>query len=189
MKKSLIVCFFICVIANLEIKAQSKAFGVKGGINIANLTGDVNSAVTSRVAFHSGIFIEIFIVDKFSVQPELLYSSQGYKFNSEIIGSNDYLKLPLIGKFYPINDLFVEMGPHVGYLLSANEKDATSKVSVTDSYKSIDVGLSFGAGYKISSVGLAMGLRYDLGLARVLDTNDLSRIKNGVFQIYTAYQF
>lgn len=55
----------------------------------------------SKVSFHLGGVAEIPITDKISVQPELLYSSQGTKWNFGTGNDNlklDYLNLPLFGK-------------------------------------------------------------------------------------------
>ena len=62
--------------------AQDVRFGVKGGLNIATLTGDVQDAST-KVGFHVGGFAEIKVSDKFAVQPELLFSTQGAKSDEE----------------------------------------------------------------------------------------------------------
>ncbi|RZL41864.1 MAG: PorT family protein, partial [Pedobacter sp.] len=56
--------------------AQEIDYGVKGGLNIANLTGDIENA-KSKVSLHVGGFVQFKVNEKFSVQPELLYSQQG----------------------------------------------------------------------------------------------------------------
>lgn len=66
------------------ICAQDKkdmSFGIKGVLNISsisNVEGDgLNSS--SLVGFHAGFFGEFMISDKFAIQPEVLYSTQGVK--------------------------------------------------------------------------------------------------------------
>lgn len=58
--------------------AQDVSYGVKGGLNLSNLSGDIEDA-KSLFGAHVGAFAEIKITDKFSVQPELLFSMQGAK--------------------------------------------------------------------------------------------------------------
>lgn len=172
----------LCTIA----KAQSTGFGVKGGLNIASLNGDVNDNVKSRATFHAGVFVEIEISDLFSIQPELLYSSQGYKFG-DVKGINSYLNIPIMAKVYPIEGLNIEIGPQLGYLLSAKEKDTNNSQDAKEGYKSLDFGLTFGAGFKLADYNLIFGLRYNLGLSNILENNN--NIKNGVFQVSVGYLF
>ncbi len=177
----LVVSFF-----HQSLFSQDVAFGVRGGLNLANLTGDVNDNVKGRTAFHIGALAEIELTDQFYLQPELQYSSQGFKLG-DVTGANDYLNLPIMGKFYPIDFLYLETGPQIGFLLSANEKDDNNKESTKDAYKGTDFAWNFGAGYKLTDIGLSFGIRYNLGFTDVLDVEDDASIKNGVFQISVSY--
>lgn len=69
------------------VNEQEVTFGAKAGVNFANVTGDVENA-DSKIGFHVGRIVEIAISEKFSIQPELLYSAKGYKseFTEEFIG-------------------------------------------------------------------------------------------------------
>ena len=49
-----------------------------------NMTGDDAEGTDSRTSIHLGVTAEIAISDVFSIQPELLYSGQGYKADSVI---------------------------------------------------------------------------------------------------------
>lgn len=189
MKKtiSLLILTILCVSLSTKLYAQTTDFGVKGGLSIPSLTGDVNDNVKSRVAFHAGLFAEVSFSDMFSIQPELLYSSQGYKFVDDK-GINDYLNVPIMGKFYPIEGFHIEMGPQFGFLLSAKEKGKSRTQDVKEGYKTFDFGLNFGTGYKLTDYNLLFGVRYNLGLTNVLKDNS-SKIKNGVFQISVGYLF
>lgn len=73
--------------------------------------------------------MEFPISERFSFQPELLYSGQGFTMltrNQDNIFDTDenvefqlaYLQLPLMAKFYLIEGLFIEAGPQFGYKLS-----------------------------------------------------------------------
>ena len=185
--------------------AQDIKFGVKAGVNVATLTGDVDD-LTTRFSLHIGGVAEIPITDKLSFQPELLYSSQGAEvdeglgfggvsFNTKI--KLDYINVPLMAKYYVIDNLGVEFGPLVGFLVSAKVDydgdsgfdDESDSEDVKDNYKSIDFGLAAGASYKLD-FGLNFGIRYNLGLA---DINDIdgsdSKLHNGVLQVSVGYMF
>jgi len=170
-----------------ELNAQASQFGVKGGLNFSSLIGDINDNVKSRISFHIGLVVELAISDMLSVQPEILYSSQGYKFNN-VIGINDYINVPIVAKFYPVERLSIEIGPQLGILISSLEKDDNASVDVKEVYNTVDFGLDFGVGYKLD-MGFNVGMRYNLGLAKTLDINNNTGIKNGVFQLYFEYFF
>lgn len=189
MKK--ITLSIIAVLAFGFTNAQEVKFGVKGGLNIANLGGDIEDN-KSLVGFHIGGFAEIKLTDKFAVQPELLFSTQGTKFDGDGDGKYNfsYLNVPVMAKFYVADKFSLEAGPQIGFLLSAKAKAGDEDEDVKDSFKSIDFGVNFGAGYDFTE-NLSAGIRYNLGLANILDTeegND-TKIKNSVFSLSVGYKF
>ena len=188
--------------------AQETKFGVKGGVNFANLSGDIEDNST-KVGFNVGSFVEIKISDKFSLQPELLFSTQGTKeeysetFNGTTINYDSklnlsYLNIPVMAKFYVADKFSLEAGPQIGFLLSAKTKtevtDGTNSSSEEEDFKdnveSTDFGLNFGAGYDFTS-NLSAGFRYNLGLSNVAKTEagDDTKIKNTVLSVSLAYKF
>jgi len=93
MKKLFIAA--IAVLAFGSANAQETKFGVKAGLNFSNFTGDVENN-SMKVGFHVGGLVNIKVSDKFSVQPELLYSGQGAKFDGGVTVSADYLNIPVM---------------------------------------------------------------------------------------------
>ncbi|GGD29732.1 porin family protein [Flavobacterium orientale] len=176
--------------------AQEVSYGVKGGLNLSNLTGDVEDS-KSLFGAHVGAFAEIKITDKFSVQPELLFSMQGAKqeftyfesFEGFTIEETEqttiklgYLNLPIMAKFYATENFSLEAGPQIGFLLSAKVdfeytyretfegvtevETESGSVDIKDEVKSIDFGFGFGAAYKFTE-NLSVGARYTLGLSSI----------------------
>jgi hypothetical protein len=201
MRKINFLLFVILAAFGFTIQAQSVDFGVKAGLNLASITGDDTSGLDSRTAFHFGVVAEISVSDKFSVQPELLYSAQGAKesFLGESIKVNfDYLTLPIMAKFYVSKGFSLEAGPQLGFLMSSKIKAVGESEDLKDITKGIDFGLDFGVGYKMDS-GLNFGARYNLGLSNFWDipsgTVDpefgIGDIKNqnAVIQLYVGYFF
>ncbi len=202
MKKLFLAAF--AVFAFASVNAQEVKFGAKAGVNLASIGGDAEDA-DARTSFHVGGVAEIVISDKFSVQPELLFSSQGAKseytedfgefgsFDVEEKLKLSYLNLPVMAKYYVAEGFSLEAGPQIGFLLSADaevEVDGESEEEdVKDEFKSIDFGLGFGAGYKLDN-GLNFSARYTLGLANIAeDAGDDFSIQNNVFQISVGYMF
>ncbi|MGB5821999.1 MAG: porin family protein [Saonia sp.] len=184
MKKAflLILITFIC---SVNVNAQKIQFGAKAGINFATISGDNTSDIESITKFESfGLVAEIPLSEKFSFQPELMYSVQGFDSDEDLV-LLDYLNLPLMGKYYVTKGLSLEAGPQIGYLLSA-EREGTD---VEDSFTAFDIGVNFGIGYKIDN-GINFGARYNLGLSDINDIDGLSvKNRNGVFQLYIGYFF
>ncbi|KIA99659.1 hypothetical protein OA88_19535 [Flavobacterium sp. JRM] len=202
MKK--ITLSIIAVLAFGFSNAQEVRFGVKGGINLSTLTGDIYDA-SSKVGFQVGGFAEIKLSDKFFVQPELLYSTQGakskvsaYDFSSESNFKFGYLNVPVMAKYYVMDKFSLEAGPQIGFLVSAKNDysysvlgyNESGKEDVKDQFKSIDFGVNFGAGYDFTE-NISAGVRYNLGLSNITDfgDGDNAKFKNSVFSLSVGYKF
>ncbi len=180
------------------VNAQEKedmSFGVKGGLNISSITNsDVDGMDSnSMVGVHIGLFGEFKIADKFAIQPELLYSTQGVKLEESGFDADlkvDYINIPVMAKYYVAKDFSLEFGPQIGFVASAKIKSGGESVSIKDDVKSIDLSLGFGAAYNITDKFM-VGARYNLGLTRLqkeLEPGE-SDSKNSVFQISVGYKF
>lgn len=177
---------------------ESLQIGVKGGYNYSSLS-IADKLDTFKAdglhGFHLGLFVEVPIMDKLSVQPEVVYSTQGdsYSYKNQIsvasftnsleIEANyklNYLNVPIMFKYYVIDGLSIDFGPQIGFLSSSNIKGKVTLTSGSqtqekeytidgkDYIKSIDYGLGLGATYKIEAIeGLAISARYNLGLSDI----------------------
>ncbi|CAM4130720.1 porin family protein [Zobellia nedashkovskayae] len=186
MKK--LVFFLTALLTITAINAQDFNFGVKGGINIASVGGSAYSSLGSlgtKVSFHLGGVAEFPITEKISVQPELLYSSQGTRWNYGTNDDNlklDYINLPILGKYYILEGLSAEAGPLVGFLLSTNEDD-------DDRFNSLDIAFAIGASYKLNE-NMFFSLRYNKGIANINDDSYTGgKSQNNVFQLSAGYAF
>lgn len=196
MKKNILMVVMVFTVG--FVNAQGKedmAFGIKGGLNISTITNADVDGVNSKslVGFHVGFFGEFVLSDKFSIQPEVLYSTQGTKIEFEGIKGDlklDYIAIPVMAKYYVADSFSLELGPQIGFLVSAKAKSGGESEDVKDELKSTDVSLNFGLGYDITE-NFMIGARYNLGLTRLQDEllpgEDES--KNSVFQISIGYKF
>ena len=131
------------------------------------------------------------ISDKFSLQPALLYSQQGFKTGtSNDVVKLDYINIPILAKYY-ISDVFsLEVGPQFGFLLSSkyNSKEQADiiddspqdkrvlleEVDLKEFFKKTDFGLNFGLNYQLKN-GFGFNTRYNLGLKDIFDySNSIS---------------
>ena len=183
MKKFLLLAV-VTVLGFANVNAQEIKFGAKGGLNFASVTGDNTKGIDVVTSFNFGVVSEIPVSEKFSFQPELMYSGQGYSFNDNTIELS-YLNIPLMGKYYLTKGLSVEAGPQVGFLLAAKNE----KTNVKDSFNTFDFGVNFGLGYKLDN-GLNFGVRYNMGLTDINNVdNSSAKNKNSVFQVSVGYFF
>jgi len=196
----------------LAPKAHAQ-FGVKGGVNFAQLKGRSGEDASYKTFYHVGILYQANILGPLSIQPELQYSVQGSDLKGAFTDYETklhYFTVPVLAKV-TVGPIFVEAGPQFGYLVSANQDGKVQVVSTvsstngtptpnyaqvdreaTDQYKRADFSLAAGAGLKFGS--LSLGGRYVAGLNDINDAKNLSgindpRLKNRVFQVYAAIQF
>ena len=185
MKKTLIIFIAtgIGAFANAQKTKQDEGIklGIKGGLNISNLMGDVED-VAIRTSIHAGLVAEIIVSDNFSIQPELLYSGQGASDTSEGGGrlKLDYITLPVLAKFPIAKSLSLETGPQIGFLISAKNKTNESNEKIPN-VKTIDFGLNAGLNYELNN-GVFFQARYNLGLTDIGVAGDNNRASNAVIQ-------
>ncbi|MBK0371187.1 porin family protein [Flavobacterium agrisoli] len=181
--KKIILGVLLTVASMTQMQAQLLQIGVKGGVNFANLTGsDIQTdGITS---FHAGLVSEIKLLENFSVQPELLYSTQGAKLTSDVLNTEfknelGYISIPVLAKFYVADRLSLEVGPQASFLVSEkNDLDIENS-------ETFDFSLVGGLGYKITD-GFFVQARYGLGLTDVAPDAD---VKNSVFQLSAGFMF
>lgn len=212
--KKVILSLFALAAMGLSANAQQVVkFGPKAGVNFANLNGLEDTDM--KIDFHVGAFAEIFFTDKFALQPEIIFSNQGTKSldsYSETIGgvafqyededkwNLGYINVPIMAKYYVIDGLAVELGPQIGFLMSAKNKyeytasamgvSETDKgeEDIKDALNSIDFGLGVGASYNLDN-GFFAGARYNLGFSDIIKDNEGDAVKNGVIQVSVGYKF
>jgi opacity protein-like surface antigen len=199
MKKIILSSLFVLAVSFTY--AQKAQFGIKGGLNSSNFSGDTEGIdFKSRIGFNLGAFAAIKLSEKITLQPEILYSTQGAKavnvsaLYDDIIYTGDvkfnlsYINVPVMIKYYVADKFNLEAGPQIGFLTSAKTStklDGSSQSvdeDVKDSFESVDFGLNFGAGYDFTK-NFSAGIRYNLGLANIAKTEsgDNSKIHNNVF--------
>jgi hypothetical protein len=91
-----------------------------------------NYDFNSITSFHAGAFVELKLMDTFSLQPELLYSTAGSKLSGvgeDIENKLGYLSVPVMARVYLIpNRLSFDFGPQASFLLNEAEN-----VDISDS--------------------------------------------------------
>jgi hypothetical protein len=172
--------------------AQGFQLGIKGGVNVSNFSGSGSASDVKKkalIGFHAGGMINLMFGSNASVQPEVLFSSQGAKYENAGNEQNfkvSYLTVPVLFKYRFNGGFYLEAGPQVGFKLSDN----TSNRSVESFANDLDVAVDAGLGYHSSS-GFGIGGRYVVGVSKVGDfePGDLANAdaKNGVAQLFIFF--
>lgn len=167
-----------------SIQAQLLKIGVKAGVNFANQTGDFPEEISKEgiTSYHAGLVAEVKLLDRFALQPELLYSTQGATYKnavSEFKNELGYLSIPVMAKFYLTDSFSLEVGPQASFLLS--EKDNVD----FDDAETFEFGVNAGLGFKITENFFIQG-RYGLGLTEASKNAD---IKNSTVQLSAGFMF
>ena len=180
MKKFTLVLMTVAIMifAASPLFAEGMMFGVKAGLNLANLTGDDVSDTAIKPGMIGGGFFCYNITEIFAVQPEVLFAMKGAK-ASEGDGkwNINYIEIPVLFKVnLPTEgkiDPFLCVGPGIGILLSSKQTDG-EEVDVKDFTKSTNFGIIAGAGaaYQLEKGAISLEARYEVGLSTIADAGD-----------------
>jgi hypothetical protein len=188
--KYIAIALFFGIIAQMNAQdstVHKSNGGIKGGYNLAAVSFDGDGETEQRHGFHIGVYGESFISESFSIQPELMYSQQGYKITNSsgtFTQKLDYINLPLMLKAYPSKNFFLEAGPQIGLAISHKEEyDGLFSGSQEYDPNNFDWGVNFGGGFKTDS-GISLGVRYHLGLG---DLYDEGKAQNRVLQFSLGF--
>lgn len=181
-------------------------FGIKGGMNVSSLSDDgALEDQGSKIGFNAGLFANIPIAESFSIQPEVLYTQYGDKYDQVVLGNRysrarhlDYVAVPVMFQYNFIPNLYVEAGPEFGILVNAKNKfkNETNNDVITESgdYKddlnSFNLGIGLGAGYYFTD-NIGITARYVAGVTDIAKDrpNGSDAVRNNTFQVGLAYKF
>jgi hypothetical protein len=184
-------------------------FGIKAGINFANVTNASSINNSNRSGFMAGIFLAPSSKGMLSYKTELTFSQQGYNYETNSNTGSvtlDYIIMPHLMNIN-ITKLFqLQIGGQVAYLLNAkadSNKTAASNNpygALEDYYNRFDYGAA--AGFEIHPfLGLLIGARYNISFGDMY--KNISNpapgttppfipnvnLKNNVVQIFAGWRF
>ncbi len=170
------------------VNAQDINFGLKAGINLASLNGDDVEDLDMVTGVHLGAVAEFGLTEKFSIQPEVIYSTQGASYDKETL-KLDYINVPVLAKYYAFEGFSIEAGPQLGFNINS-EYEYDGETEDVEEVKTIDLAAALGVGYKLP-MGVFFQARYNLGLSDAFEEVEGIKIdaKNNVFQFSVGYMF
>jgi hypothetical protein len=152
-------------------------FGVKAGVNFANVTNasDINSS--SESGFLAGIFLAPPSSGVMGFRTELIFSRQGYNYKTNTNTGNvnlDYILLPQLMQINITKFFSLQVGAQMAFLINAKADSSTDGSSsgsnpygaIMDYYNKFDYG--FAGGIEIHPFkGLLIGARYNMSLGNL----------------------
>lgn len=198
---SLVLCLvFAC--ATSALAQERAAFGVKGGVNFANITFDVEGVdinFDKRTGLVAGAFVVWPAEARVALQLEALYSQKGARFDEQ--GSTfdvdvDYLDVPILARVStPLTTgtrLYAFGGPLLAFRLRARGETLFDgegeNGDISDEVEPIDFGLVAGAGVEFGR--MLVDARYTWGLKALnKEDTDEVKVKSRVFSIMAGFRF
>jgi hypothetical protein len=175
--------------------------GLKGGLTLSNMYIDINDidASNARWGFHAGFFSQIMFAETVGFQPEILFTTKGTSaeysgiFDQTVDFNLNYIDIPLLLVFRPLEVFELHAGPYVGFLLNTNVGLTGTIEGQTeldrDNFNNFDWGI--GAGIQFNFRSVILGARYNLGLQNVGATDTanllLGDVNHTYAQIYLAF--
>jgi hypothetical protein len=147
------------------------SLGIKGGVNFYNVHNDNSTNYDMRTGYNLGLLGHIHINSQWAVQPEIVYSAQGWK-NGETKHNLDYINVPVLLQYMFDNGFRLQAGPQIGFLVNSTDN--------RDNFNPIDFGVSVGASYVVPSTGFGIDARYNLGLSNINKNSTVNSTNRGV---------
>lgn len=172
MKKITFITLFIAI--SISVNAQSVfKFGITGGLNMANISGDVSNN-SNVLGYNAGLMAEIKLPVKIGVEADVLYSVKGATVN-DLDLKLSYIDIPLVFKIYTLKVLNFQVGPQYSILTAASFDGDDIKENFKPSEFSVVVGLG------VDVLKFHAAARYNFGLTNIVENG--GELKNRVIQL------
>ena len=184
--KKLIVLVTVALFA-FNAQAQDIKLGLKAGVNLTSLTGD-DLDVDPRFSYHAGVVANVSFSDLVSLQPEVIYSSQGVNGETQgtdFTGKLDYIQVPIMVSLNLADGFSVHGGPQIGFNVTDKVEFESMFQTGTFNAKSVDLNLNLGLQYSFGS-SLFLQLRYSYGIINIQENSDA---KNSITALSIGYFF
>ena len=177
---------------------RAEAQRIKGGYSSSSMTvsGDVSDPYTSgqRGGFVGGISFLAPIGNRAGLQLEVLFHQQGAR---DVLRVDDVLRLTYID--VPVlahvdvfqfdfgrKAIYAIAGPTFGFNVQASYEDEGVSEDITDDIRTVDIGLTAGAGLELRRASIEA--RYTWGLLNTNSDSDLT-LRNRSFAVMAGYRF
>lgn len=189
--KTKILTLAVLIIFSTSAFSQRIHVGFKGGATINKLSGKTFKENFS-FGYHVGGFFDVKIRNKFSIQPEILFSqtnvdtsntfSSVYQFKNLGKVNLQYLSFPILLNYKPFKMLTLQAGPQFGILLNK------SSTLLQNGKAAFTVGdFSVLGGVQLNIKHFIIYGRYNIGLSNINDIDSKEKWKNQSAQIGVGF--
>lgn len=174
-------------------------FGVIGGVNFSNVSGDFVEDSEMRTGFDVGVLAQVPLGMVLTFQPEIHYSQKGFEAEQTVLGTVfevettlTYLDIPLLLRMgMPLAeglDVDLLVGPYIGVGLSCEGSVDGEDAEDCDEDPATDFGVMAGAGFSwaMGAGDLMIDGRYQWGFSEIFEEVDM---KNRNIQVLVGYAF
>lgn len=202
--KKLLFSIVIASIGLLNVHAQDKGsfeFGIAAGLNysevtLININTDENITLNAGHLFRMniGASAEYYFSDMWGIKLKVIRDGKGFS-DGIIFGDNfqqntdfelNYLSVPVMVNFHfgSRRNWYANVGPYVGFLTDVDDSENLGEelgIDLKEGFKSTDVGLAFGVGYKLKIVeNFKLFVEFDgqKGFLEIFQENQLDPITN-----------
>ena len=198
----------LAIVIIFPVLAYSQ-IGIKAGINFANVTKASDINASSQTGFLVGVFLAPPSKGVMGYRTELIYSRQGYSYESNTNTGNvnlDYILLPQLMCINITKFVQIQAGFQMAFLVNAKvDSNATNSSSnpygkAMDYYNKFDYG--FAGGVEVHPfMGLLVGARYNISFGNLYkdpssyppgttpDFVPKVDVKNNVLQVFVGWTF
>lgn len=178
--KKLLLIGFLSLFGFGAVNSQGIDFGATGGLfygfadaeiygyNINDISdlveydlGDLE--VLDGGGFYAGFLADIELIDKFHVQPELLYAN---------VGGESMIIIPAMAKYYVADAFNLQAGLQLDFLLDPPTIEVFN-VELAQLIKDAGVSFNLGAGFDVSDK-VSIQAKYSIGLTDRINDDDIS---------------
>ncbi len=187
------VLTLILAIATVAPATAQMSYGVKAGVNYADVSFDGDVASSGRVGLLAGGFATIPLFGWLAVQPEVIYTVKGTSVDVADIKSDlivDYVEVPLLARISIRRKIYVAVGPAMAFRVRARSRTAfggsTEEIDLNEDVESFDLGV-------VGAAGIDLGRwvfdgRYTHGLSDI-DARDDAKMRNRVLSVSAGIRF
>lgn len=188
-RRFLLLFLFIIGISTTNFSQNKTTFGIKAGINFTGFhTG--TSTYTGEFWINTGIILEHRISNLISIQPELVFNQKagnyiilGNEMVITAISKLKYLDIPIMAKINFIENLNLQLGPQIGFLLSEKTDYDSNEIEIEPEF--LDFAINGGLGYQ-TKYNIFVQARYSYGLKEIFENRNY---KNSVISLSIGYKF
>ena len=188
--------FYIVLLVAVLTASYAQAqitFGARAGFNLTNLYQEDKDGnmkgLDWKPGFQIGLVADYLLLGDLSIQPGILFATQGAKSETSMSGYKakvtfnlNYIQIPINLQYKLDLDnkkLLVQAGPYLGYGIGGKLKVEVSEGGISinnsekikfgssddDDFKAFDFGLGLGVGLQIGNLQAVLG--YNLGLVKL----------------------